>query len=207
MKAIRGYSRLFEAIRGFRSPLSIPAAVMSSTEEKKDLQQRSSPKQSYAAVTQKKQVLKKYEFEIFVSEGKQSVEVPAEIIKKANLLWEDFIIARFLETAPHKVHVILNKIWSFGDKTQKVDVYEVDSTTMRIRISNSMVRERIVRRGMWNIAGVPMVVTKRSPKDDDSTSKLLPLWVHLTKVPMSVYSWEGLSFITSAVGVPDRLHP
>ena len=29
----------------------------------------------------------------------------------------------------------------------------------------------------------------------------------MTNVHMSMYSWEGLSFITSAAGVPDHLHP
>lgn len=59
---------------------------------------------------------------------------------------------------------------------------------------------------MWNIAGVPMVVSKWCPEEDSTKAKLLPLWVHLTNVPMSMYSWEGLSF-TSAVGVPNHLHP
>lgn len=182
---------------------------MSSPEVKEDPPPPGSPKQSYAAVTQRKQSLTKYKIEISESEGKKSVEVPAEIIEKANPLWDDFVIAKFLEMAPHiaKVHVILNRIWSFGDRSQKLDVYEVDSTTMRVRITNKMVRERVVRRGMWNIACVPMVVSKWDPNEDESQAKLLPLWVHLTNVPMSMYSWEGLSFITSSTGIPDRLHP
>ena len=112
-------------------------------------------------------------------------------------------------TTPHiaKVHVILNKIWAFGDKDQKLDVYEVDSTTMRVRITNSRVRDKVVRRGMWNIAGVPMVVSKWSPDENLSKANLIPFWVHLTNFPMSMYLWEGFSFITSAAGVPDHLHP
>lgn len=35
----------------------------------------------------------------------------------------------------------------------------------------------------------------------------MPLWVHLKNVPMNMFSWEDLSFITSAVGFPVRLHP
>lgn len=166
-------------------------------------------KRSWVSAVQKKQVLKKYDFGIEVSEGKQSVEVPSEIIEKSNHLWEDFVIAKFLETAPHiaKVHVILNNIWAYGDKIQKLDVYEMDSTTMRIRITSEVVREKVIRRGMWNIAGVPMVVSKWAPEEDKSLAHLIPLWIHLTGVPMSMYSWEGLSFMTSAVGKPDRLHP
>lgn len=34
---------------------------------------------------------------------------------------------------------------------------------MRIRIPSEKVLEKVVKRGMWNIAGVPMVVLKWSP--------------------------------------------
>lgn len=124
-------------------------------------------------------------------------------------MWEDFVIARFLETAPHvaKVHMIVNKIWAFGEKNQKLDVFEMDATTMRVRVTNEKIRSKVVRRGMWNIAGVPMVVSNWSPEEDDSKASLIPLWVHVSNVPMNMYSWEGLSFITSAAGVPDHLHP
>ena len=52
-----------------------------------------------------------------------------------------------------------------------------------------------------------MVVSKWSPKEDEMKVKLIPLWVHLKGVPLSMYSWEGMSFITSAAGVPDHLYP
>lgn len=69
-------------------------------------------------------------------------------------------------------------------------------------------RQRILKRGMWNIADVPLVVSKWSPIAEESTPEAtVPLWVHLKNVPMSMFSWEGLSFMTSAVGFPDRLHP
>lgn len=103
--------------------------------------------------------------------------------------------------------MIVNKILAFGDKTQKLDVYAMDDTTMRIRIASTMVREKVMKRGMWNIAEVPMVVSLWSSNEDDDKKKMLLLWVHLENVPMSMYSWQGLSFITSAAGVPDRLHP
>ena len=33
------------------------------------------------------------------------------------------------------------------------------------------------------------------------------MWVHLRGFPLHMYSWEGLSFITSAVGFPVKPHP
>lgn len=89
------------------------------------------PKQSsWAAATQEKKVMKKFDFEISYLEGKKSVTVPTDVVEKANLLWDDFVIAKFLEKAPHvaKVHVIVNKIWSFGDVNQRLDVLKSMST-------------------------------------------------------------------------------
>lgn len=164
---------------------------------------------SWVKVAQGKQVMKKYDLDILISDGKRSVEVPAEIVEKSNPLWDDFVIARFLETSPHiaKVHMIVNKIWAFGETSQKLEVFEMDEKTMRIRITSEKIRDKVVRRGMWNIAGVPMVVSKWSPDVEDLNESLIPLWVHLKGVPMNMYSWEGLSFMTSAVGIPDHLHP
>lgn len=79
---------------------------------------------------------------------------------------------------------------------------------MRFGVTNPHVRQRILKRGMWNIADVPLVVSKWSPITEESTPEAtVPLWVHLKNVPMNMFSWEGLSFMTSAVGIPDRLHP
>lgn len=36
--------------------------------------------------------------------------------------------------------------------------------------------------------------------------KSVPLWVYLRNVPMDMFSWKGLSFVTSAVGELVRLH-
>lgn len=168
------------------------------------------PKPSWVSVAQGKG-LRKYDVEVSDLNGQKSVEVPIEITENSSPLWEDFVLGIFLDTAPHvaKVHVILNKIWSFGDKTQKIDVIEVDSKTMRFRITNPMVKQRVLKRGMWNIADVPMVVSKWTPIIEESAPEevSIPLWVHLTKVSMNMFSWEGLSFITNAVGGPVRLHP
>uniref|UniRef100_A0A0D3DLD3 DUF4283 domain-containing protein n=1 Tax=Brassica oleracea var. oleracea TaxID=109376 RepID=A0A0D3DLD3_BRAOL len=105
--------------------------------------------------------------------------------------------------------MVLNKIWRYGDLSAKVEVYEVNATTMRFKISDPKAREKILRRGMWNIVGVPMAVTKWTPKteEDKQEEESIPMWIHLTKVPLNMFSWEGLSLIASHVGVPVRLHP
>lgn len=165
---------------------------------------------SWVEVTQEKKVMKKYEVTITEKEGKKNVEIPDDIIEKGNLLWEDFLIGMFLDTAPHvaRVHAIVNKIWSQGEQKQ-IDVHIVDDTTMKFRVTNPVMRARILRRGMWNIGNVPLVVTKWTPEElkEKAEIKSIPMWVYLKNVPMNMFSWQGLSFIASAAGFLVRLHP
>ena len=166
---------------------------------------------SWLSVAQDKKVLKKYDVEVSNKDGLHTVEIPDDVLNTTTPLWEDFVVGKFLDISPHvaKVHMVLNKIWKYGDTTTKVDVYEVNATTMRFRVSNPKAREKILKRGMWNIAGVPMIVTKWSPRSEEEKQEeeAIPMWVHLHRVPLHMYSWEGLSFITSAVGFPVKLHP
>lgn len=166
---------------------------------------------SWIEVAKEKKILKKYKVEMLSKDGKHTVEIPDEVLENSTPLWDDFVIGKFLDTAPHvaKVHMVLNKIWKYGDAETKVDVYEVNPTMMRFKVSSQKAREKILRRGMWNIAGVPMVVTKWTPRaeDEKQEEEAIPMWVHLEKVPLHMYSWEGLSLFTSTVGHPVKLHP
>ena len=94
--------------------------------------------------------------------GDLIVQVPNEIFEDSVPLWEDLIIGRFPQVSPHiaKVHVIVNKIWPLGDKSVKIDAHVVDAKTIKFRIRDSSVRVRVLRRGMWNIADMPMIVSK-----------------------------------------------
>jgi len=165
----------------------------------------------WVSVVQDKRSLKKYEVEVKSIDGKHKVVIPDAILSEATPLWEDFIVGKFLDIAPHiaKVHMVVNKIWSYGDPIAKVEVYDVNATTMRFKIRNPKVREKIIKRGMWNIAGVPMIVKKWTPKTEEEKQEeaAIPMWVHLRKVPLHMFSWEALSFMTSTVGFPVHLHP
>lgn len=81
--------------------------------------------------------------------------------------------------------------------------------TLKFKVPNQADRNRITRRGMWNLAGIPVVMTKWSPviEKEKPQSQSIPMWVHLKNVPFNMFSWQGLSFITSPVGSPVRLHP
>lgn len=101
-------------------------------------------------VKQDKKSLTKYDLKVSMQDGVGSVIVPDEVFEDSSPLWEDFLIGKFLDTAPHvaKVHSIVNKIWALGDKSQMIDVHVLNSTTMKFRIANPITRNRIMRRGM-----------------------------------------------------------
>ena len=88
-------------------------------------------------------------------------------------------------------------------------ICKISATTMRFKITSQKAREKVIKRGMWNIDGVPMVVKKWTPKteEENQEEEAIPMWVHLRKVSLHMFSWEALSFMTSAVGFPVRLHP
>jgi len=70
-------------------------------------------------------------------------------------------------------------------------------------------RRRILTRGMWNIIGIPMLISKWTPFAEEAqpAMKSIPLWVTLKNVPPSIFTDKGLEFLSSAVGKPVKRHP
>lgn len=129
--------------------------------------------------------LKKYDVEITMMDGTSSVVIPGEVFVYLSPLWEDFFIGKFLDKAPHigKVYAIVNKIWTLGDKSQMIEVYEMNSTTMKFRITDKATRNKVFRRGMWNLAEIPVVMTQwKLFVEEEKTEESIPLWVHLRNV-------------------------
>ena len=91
----------------------------------------------------------------------------------------------------------------------KIDVYVVNNNTVRFRIKDERTRARVLRRGMWNLCGVPVVLSKWTPIVDmeQEEVKIIPLWVIVKNVLPKCFSWEVLKAITSPLGVPQKLHP
>lgn len=148
-------------------------------------------KGSWVGAVQGQKILKKYDVEVTMKDGVGSVIVPDEITKDFAPLWDDFLVGKFLDTAPHiaKVHAIVNKIWALNDKEKMIDVFEVNPTSMKFRILNQADRNRVLRRGMWNLAGISVVMTKWSPvaEKEKAPAQAIPMWVHLKNVPLSMF--------------------
>lgn len=68
--------------------------------------------QSWIEVAQNKKHMRKYEVEVALKDRVNTVAIPNEIVENSTPLWEDFVVGKFLDLAPHvaKVHMVLNKI-------------------------------------------------------------------------------------------------
>ncbi|XP_013674027.1 uncharacterized protein LOC106378448 [Brassica napus] len=129
-------------------------------------------------------------------------------VKQGKASW---VKGRFLAKAPHvaRIHYIVNRIWPLGDKSIKIDVYEVNEVTVKFRIKDEATRKRVLRRGMWNIVNIPLVLSKWSPEDEEEEEEeitTIPMWIVMKNVPRRMFSWKGLGFVASAVGKPKRLY-
>ena len=169
------------------------------------------PRKSWLHAAQKRSFTKQ-KFEVVEVDGQEKVVVPKEVFVDAKPLWEDFLLGNFLSSkAPHvgKIHMIVNKIWRLGDKTTLIDVLEVNESTVKFRIRNEGMRHRILNRRMWNIMGIPMIVSKWTPFTEETqpAMKSIPLWVTLSNIPPTLFTDKGLEYLSSAVGKPIRLHP
>lgn len=193
-----GFPKMVDGVGEVSVPVSSQIQEVSS-----QLKEGSSPK-SYANVVGSRPSLAKFEVKVSMVDGKAMVAVPDEVLNDSVPLWEDFLIGRFPSTAPHvaKIHVIVNKIWNLGDKSIRIDVFEVNSTTVKFRIRNVSARMRALRRGMWNICDQPMMMSKWTPIVEDAQPeiKTMPLWVKIKNVPQSMFTWPGLSFLVSRRG-------
>lgn len=87
------------------------------------------PSKSYAAVVNKRLSLKKFDYEVSMLDSFPTIEVSSEVIKNSIPLCENFLMGRLPNTAPHviKIHVIVNKICTLGNKSIKIYIFEIYS--------------------------------------------------------------------------------
>lgn len=196
--AIKRATRVFGFI--ITQPLAGPMAAPDLTEfpplegsvkESNEIQEVKKP--SWVGVAQSSSTLLAHVLTYGSEEGKDFVEVSDGVIQDAVPLWNDLVEGKFMDTAPHvaKIHAIVNKIWPLGNQAIRFEVFEVDKTTVKFWIKDANTRARILRRGMWNIANIPMIVSKWSPEEEEEEEveiKTIPMWVTIKNVPRRMFS-------------------
>ncbi|CDY39577.1 BnaCnng09460D [Brassica napus] len=64
--------------------------------------------------------------------GVALVDLPDELLSDSKPLWSAYIVGHFMGDAPHigKVHAIVNRIWSFPDRPEKIDAQFISPHTV-----------------------------------------------------------------------------
>ena len=62
----------------------------------------------------------------------------------------------------------------------------------------------MLEEGPWHIQNQPLIVRKWVPAlaELEFNMAKLPLWIHLHKVPLELFTQKGLSYIASGIGSP-----
>ena len=73
-----------------------------------------------------------------------------------------------------------------------------------IQFQNAVIRDRVLEDGPWHIQNQPLIVRKWEPglASLEFDMAKLPIWIHLGKVPLELFTQKGLSYIASAIGSP-----
>lgn len=71
----------------------------------------------------------------------------------------------------------------------------MDKTTVKFRIIDANTRAHILCRSLWNIANIPMIVSKWAPEEEEEEEKeitMIPMWVTLKKRSKVDVFMEGI---------------
>lgn len=138
-----------------------------------------------------------------MEDGIPVVQAPQSVLLQTAEMWKGHIVAHFhgLLPPPAKIYADLNPAWGkFGNIT----IRTVSESSCLILIPNLATREWVLQVGYWQAGNVAFSVYPWSPDGSLVIPELetAPTWVVLKNVPPQMYSLDGLSVITSAIGEP-----
>lgn len=147
--------------------------------------------------------LRKISSPTFQEDGTPVVQAPASVLLQTATMWKGHIIAQFhgLIPPPAKIYNDLNPAWGkFGNIT----IRTVSETSCLILIPCLSTREWVLQIGYWQAGNCAFSVYPWSPEGTLEKPELetAPTWAILKNVPPQMYSLDGISVITSALGEP-----
>ena len=131
------------------------------------------------------------------------VSPPAEIIEEGELIWKNAVVLQFVGRFPNfgVFQKMINTLWG---EDGEVDIRPAGHNLFILQLPNSATRDRVLEAGPWHIQNKPLIVRKWEPgmKSLEFNMTRLPIWVHLSNVPLELFSQKGISYIASALGNP-----
>ncbi|KAF9613609.1 hypothetical protein IFM89_009435 [Coptis chinensis] len=142
-------------------------------------------------------------FELEMIEG--VTQVPMDLRWKGLNEWREYVVGFFLEQRLlyPVVKEFLKKKW----KTKGVYEMVADSDLFYFKFSNEEDKRKVLENPQIFMAGKCFIVTQWTQdierrKDD---IKAIPIWLNLYNVPKVLWTGEGLGFLASRIGEPQRM--
>lgn len=147
--------------------------------------------------------LKKISSPTYDADGTPVVQAPASVLLKTADQWKGHIIAQFhgLIPPPGKIYSDLNPAWG---KHGNITIRTMSETSCLILIPCVSTRQWVLQIGYWQAGNCAFSVFPWSPEASLEMPELTsaPTWAILKNVPPQMYSLDGISVITSAIGEP-----
>ncbi|KAL4279069.1 hypothetical protein GQ457_03G007180 [Hibiscus cannabinus] len=132
-----------------------------------------------------------------------AVEPPPELFNEGISDWKNALVGQFIGTTPNFVALkkTVDALWG---KSSLAKVSIAGPNLYVFVFANATARDWVLENGPWHIQHKPLVLRKWEPnlKRLDFDLAKMPVWVQLFNVPLELFSRKGLSYISSALGVP-----
>lgn len=136
--------------------------------------------------------------------GIPQVIVPNEVFQRSAEMHKEFIVGSFLAKMPsyQAIQSVLNFLWGKG---QKLDIRtNLQERTFLVRIPNEFIRKKVLEKRLWYVGTTMFQVSSWTSSKEAAPIDLsaIPLWAHLTGLPLDFRGLEGLSFAAGLIGEP-----
>ncbi|KAK8680969.1 hypothetical protein V6N13_109903 [Hibiscus sabdariffa] len=125
------------------------------------------------------------------TDGSAVVEPPAKIFEEGISDWKLSLVRQFIGPPPNfsALQKLVEFLWG---KTSKVRVSLAGSNTYVFSFANATIRS------------CPLFLRKWEPNLTKLNFDLdcMPIWIQMFNVPLELYSKKGLTYISSAIGIP-----
>ncbi|PPD94164.1 hypothetical protein GOBAR_DD08807 [Gossypium barbadense] len=131
------------------------------------------------------------------------VKSPAKVFDEGIQQWKYSLVGQFIEDVLNfgAMQKIINTIWY---KYGEISVHIAGNSLYIFQFSSSEACSWIFKHGPWHIQNKPLILRRweSNLKKLEFSLDYMPVCIHLSGIPLELYTRSGLSYITSAIGNP-----
>ncbi|KAK8672311.1 hypothetical protein V6N13_110684 [Hibiscus sabdariffa] len=135
--------------------------------------------------------------------GVPLVSPSSDVFDDGSQAWRFALVGQFIGKAPNFgfMQKLVNNLWG---KHGDVEVSSAGDSLFVFRFVNASVRDWVLESGPWHFQNKLLILRCWEPNMSrmDFNLDRIPVWVHLSGVPLELFSQKGLSYIASALGYP-----